>query len=85
MTLPARPEMNIVLSVEPIPNHRAYVCMRNEHVYIINLKELQVEQELKLTAFRIIKEIPHSKKDKLYVIAAKSEICLLKDNCIKCR
>jgi hypothetical protein len=42
MSLPPKSEVSIVLSVEPIPNYRAYVCMRNDHIYIIDLKELHV-------------------------------------------
>lgn len=68
-----------------MPNYKAYVCMRNDQVYIIDLKELQVEQQLKITAFRIIKEIPHTNQETLYAISSKSEISLLKNNSLKCR
>lgn len=77
--------MKIVLSVEPISEQRAYVCLRNDYLYLINLKVLQVEQSLNISNYRIVKSIPQTKGEKMYALSSKNEVSLLKNNMIKCR
>jgi hypothetical protein len=85
MKIPSKEEIKIVLSVQPISEFRAYVCMRNDCIYLIALKELQVEQHLNIRGYRIIKTIPLKKDTAVYALASKSDVSLLKNNVISCR